>query len=285
MSVAAKLRRAPARIVTGAFILDSGISKLNGDEAKATALHGMACGTYPFLEKVPPKTFWRALAVGEIALGSALLLPIVPAGLAGMGLVAFSSGLMTMWWRTPGMHEDGSPRPTQQGTAIAKDAWLFGIGSGLMLDAIAGDSGATRAVRRAERKAAKAEHAVAKLEHKSAGAATGAGLVARASGMAEAEGSAKGRAEAIRKGAEGALKEAQDRATGARKAAKARRKTAKKAARARTEVAQDIPRGQAKATRAAGKPTAAAARGAAAATKSAADAASASAHRIADQLA
>ncbi len=33
------------------------------------------------------------------------------------------------------MHEEGSPRPTQQGTAIAKDVWMLGIGTGLVLDA------------------------------------------------------------------------------------------------------------------------------------------------------
>jgi hypothetical protein len=34
------------------------------------------------------------------------------------------------------MHEPGSPRPTQQGTPIAKDVWMFGIGLGLVVDAV-----------------------------------------------------------------------------------------------------------------------------------------------------
>jgi hypothetical protein len=293
MSVAAKLRRAPARIVTGAFILDAGVGKLSGDEEKAAALHGMASGTYPFLANVPPKTFLRGLAVGEIALGSALLLPVVPAGLVGIGLVAFSSGLMGMWWRTPGMHEEGIPRPTAQGTAIAKDSWLLAIGTGMIIDAIAADSGATRAVRRAERKAAKAEHEVAKIERKAGGAAAVAGaksdLAARASGAAsEAKGTAKGQlggAKVAAMGqAAGAGTAAKARGKAARTAAKERAKAAKKAADARTDAAHQVLRSQVKAARVAAMPTVAAAKVAAAATKSAADSASASAHRLADKI-
>src|SRR5699024_1372292 len=77
----------------------------------------------------------KALAVSEIAVGTALLTPFVPTAVAGAGLTAFSTGLLTMYARTPGMHEKGSPRPTQQGTAIAKDSWLLGIGASLLIDA------------------------------------------------------------------------------------------------------------------------------------------------------
>jgi hypothetical protein len=144
MSLATRLRRAPSRVVTGAFILNSGISKLGGNEETANAIHGMAAGAYPQLAKVEPKLFLKGLAVGEIALGAALLLPIVPAGLAGLGLVGFSGGLLGMWWRTPGMHQEGSPRPTQQGTAVAKDIWMLGIGAGLVIDAITAEAKTTR---------------------------------------------------------------------------------------------------------------------------------------------
>lgn len=163
MTLAAKIRRAPLRVATGAFILNSGIGKLNADEGTATALHGMATGAYPVLGKIPPKPFVRALAIWETTLGSALLLPIVPAGLAGLGLTGFSGSLLGMWWRTPGMHEEGSPRPTQQGIAIAKDAWMLGIGTSLVIDAALTESRAmgvetrarTRATVRAEAKAAR----------------------------------------------------------------------------------------------------------------------------------
>lgn len=132
MSLAKKLRHIPTRLVTGAFILNSGVSKLSGDAQTAAGVHGMAAGAYPFLKSIQPPTFLRLLSGAEIALGSALLLPVVPAAVAGAGLVAFSSGLLGMYVRTPGMHE--SLRPTQQGTPIAKDAWMLGIGLSLLLD-------------------------------------------------------------------------------------------------------------------------------------------------------
>ena len=34
------------------------------------------------------------------------------------------------------MHEEGSLRPTQQGTILAKDVWMLGIGVGFVVDAI-----------------------------------------------------------------------------------------------------------------------------------------------------
>jgi uncharacterized membrane protein YphA (DoxX/SURF4 family) len=144
MSLATKLRRAPGRVATGAFILNSGLGKLSGDDDTAKALHGVASGAYPFLAKVEPKVLLKSVAVGEVALGSALLVPIVPAGLAGLGLVGFAGSLLGMWWRTPGMHKEGSIRPTQQGTAIAKDVWMLGIGTGMVIDAVTHEARTTR---------------------------------------------------------------------------------------------------------------------------------------------
>jgi hypothetical protein len=65
--------------------------------------------------------------------GSALLLPISPR-IAGLGLTTFAAGLMGLYLKTPGMRLDGSIRPSQQGTAIAKDVWLLGSGLSLVLD-------------------------------------------------------------------------------------------------------------------------------------------------------
>ena len=136
MSLSAKLRRAPLRIVTGAFVLNSGLEKFSADDDHAKGTHGMAAGAYPPLEKVDSKLFIRGLATTETAVGAALLLPVVPAAVAGLGLVGLSAGLLGMYWRTPGLHQEGSPRPTQQGIPIAKDSWLFGIGTSLVLDAL-----------------------------------------------------------------------------------------------------------------------------------------------------
>ena len=124
----------PQRIAAGAFILNSGIGKLSADEETAAQLHGFATGAYPFLGKLKPKDFVRALAITEIALGGALLIPFVPSLVAGAGLTAFSGGLLGLYAQTPGMRKEGTPLPTQQGIPLAKDVWMAGIGLGLVID-------------------------------------------------------------------------------------------------------------------------------------------------------
>jgi hypothetical protein len=124
----------PVRAVTGAFILNSGLSKLKSDDEELhKGVHGMASTAYPQLGSVEPKTFTKALGAAEVALGGALLTPLVGPGLAGAGLTAFSAGLMGLYFRVPGMTQDGI-RPSQQGIALAKDSWLLSIGVALMLD-------------------------------------------------------------------------------------------------------------------------------------------------------
>lgn len=172
MSIAAKLRRAPERIVTGAFILNSGVSKLTADDDTSKGVHGMASGAYPAFGKVHHKAFTRALGVGETALGSSLLLPFVRARYAGLGLMAFSGALFGMYWRTPGTHQEGNPRPTQQGIALAKDTWMFGIGTSLFIDDVVTDTGASRKVHRAKRRARRAERRLAKTERRTEAADT-----------------------------------------------------------------------------------------------------------------
>ena len=136
MSMAARLRRAPGRLATGAFILNSGFTKLNGTEETAQAVHGMAVGAYPPLAKIEPTRFLKLLAVGELTVGGALLAPVVPPVVAGAALTGFAGSLLGMWWRTPSMHAPGSVRPSQAGTAIAKDVWMLAIGVGLVVDAV-----------------------------------------------------------------------------------------------------------------------------------------------------
>jgi hypothetical protein len=143
MSLAAKLRRAPVRIATGAFILNSGLSKLKGDEQTAKGVHGMAVGAYPFLKKIEPNTFLKALGVVETTLGATLLLPLVPAGLAGLALSGFATALVGLYVRTPALH-DAYMRPTQGGVGIAKDIWMASIGYGLVIDAALSESPVTR---------------------------------------------------------------------------------------------------------------------------------------------
>jgi uncharacterized membrane protein YphA (DoxX/SURF4 family) len=143
MALAAKLRRAPLRIATGAYILNSGIGKISADEGTAGYLHGAATTAYPVIKKVPPTTFAKVLAFSEVGVGAALLLPIVPAGLAGLALLGFSGALIGMYVRTPGVH-DSYLRPTADGIALAKDVWMLGTGAALVIDAALAESPVTR---------------------------------------------------------------------------------------------------------------------------------------------
>lgn len=130
------LRRGPLRLTAGAFMLDSGFGKLDVDKETAAQLQGFAAGSYPTLGKLDPQLFARALAAGEIAAGTALLTPFVPAAVAGAVLAAFSAGLVGLYLKTPGMRREGSLRPTEQGKSLAKDVWLFGIGLSLTFDGL-----------------------------------------------------------------------------------------------------------------------------------------------------
>jgi hypothetical protein len=123
----------PLRAAIGAYVLNSGLSKRSLEGEAAEGVHGMAAGAIPPIEKIQPTTFAQLLSGSEIALGSALLLPVIPSALVGAGLCAFSGGLLRLYWATPGMHEPGDPRPTQQGIGLAKDVWLFGAGLTLIM--------------------------------------------------------------------------------------------------------------------------------------------------------
>jgi hypothetical protein len=128
----------PLRVAIGAFFVNSGVSKRSLDGEAAAGVHGMAAQAIPAVKRVEPNRFGRLLSRSEIALGAALMLPVVPSALVGAGLLGFGAGLMRLYWATPGMHEPGSPRPTQQGIPIAKDVWLVGAGLTLLLDDLVG---------------------------------------------------------------------------------------------------------------------------------------------------
>jgi len=131
-----KARDVPGRVATGAYILHSGLEKWHADEARAKGLHKVASGAFPVLECIPPERFTCLLAASEIAIGSALLVPVVPSFVAGAALTGFSGSLLTMYLRTPALHKPGSVWPTQAGTAVSKDVWMLGIGLGLVADSL-----------------------------------------------------------------------------------------------------------------------------------------------------
>src|SRR5260370_12187522 len=103
MRLPVKARHLPPRIAAGAFILNSGVSKWSADDETVAQLHGFATGAYPFLAKLKPRDFVRLLAASEIALGSALLVPIVPSAVVGAGLAAFSGRLRRLSVRPPAL--------------------------------------------------------------------------------------------------------------------------------------------------------------------------------------
>lgn len=136
MRLPIRLWHVPARLTVGAYVLNSGLSKMKADEETAAGLHGAAQNAYPVLAQLPPKEFVRYLAAWEIALGVALLLPVVPSAVAGGLLAGFASALLGLYLRTPGLREPGSVRPTPQGIGYAKDSWLLGIGLSLVVDSL-----------------------------------------------------------------------------------------------------------------------------------------------------
>lgn len=129
-----KFSHLPLRLTTGAFILNSGVGKLQLDAPAAAGLQKMGASAFPQLADLDPEQFGKVLSAGEIALGASLLLPFVPSRLAGLGLTAFSASMVTMYLKTPGMTREDGIRPTQEGTAVAKDFWMLGIGLALILD-------------------------------------------------------------------------------------------------------------------------------------------------------
>lgn len=131
-----RLSNLPQRFAAGAFILNAGVGKLKAGPEQAAALHKMASDTYPFLSDIPPEQFAKVLGSSEVLLGGAVVLPLVSDRLAGLALASFAGGLLGLYAKTPGLRNKGSIRPSQQGTAIAKDVWLLGIGLGLLADAL-----------------------------------------------------------------------------------------------------------------------------------------------------
>jgi hypothetical protein len=131
-----KLAHLPLRVATGAYILNSGMSKQGLEGQAAEGVHGMASNAIPPLKRIPPEQFAKILSTSEIALGAALLIPFVPSALVGAALAGFSAGLVQLYLKTPGMRQPGSLKPTQEGMGLAKDVWLVGAGLTLFLDGL-----------------------------------------------------------------------------------------------------------------------------------------------------
>jgi hypothetical protein len=147
--MAFKLWHVPVRLAAGAFILNSGLSRRQADEETAKDLHTFATSAYPELEDTPPHKFVRMLSTGEVVVGALLLTPVVPTAVAGVALTTYAGMTGRLYLNAPGMREEGSIKPTEQGVPLAKDVWMLGMGTALTIDGL-GD-------RRRKRKAKKAK--------------------------------------------------------------------------------------------------------------------------------
>lgn len=140
MAISAKARRAPIRLSTGAYIINSGITDFNGNGNRTQQLQATVAQYAPQVNRIDPQLFAKLVAGGEVALGTALLVPKVPAAIAGLGLSAFAGTLLATQLRSP----SSAPRTETEAAAnrstrvepIAKDAWLLGAGVNLLLDAL-----------------------------------------------------------------------------------------------------------------------------------------------------
>jgi hypothetical protein len=126
------ISNAALRLVSGAFILNSGVGKLGLTPEHAAGLQASAARVIPQAATLKPEQFGRCLSYAEIGIGSALLLPFDPTRHAGLALGAFSGGLFANYLTAPGMTEPDGIRPTPAGTILAKDIWLVGIAAALI---------------------------------------------------------------------------------------------------------------------------------------------------------
>ncbi len=189
MEISANLRRAPLRLTTGAFVVNSGITTFNADIEATKRLQTYAARLVPQVERMDSRTFAKLMAAGEVTLGTALILPVVPAAVAGLGLSAFAASLLAAQRPTNGQHTDGASEPHTQATANATDAWMLGAGLSLLLDALtspAHDKTVEVSAKLHEKAAAKKRHLRRSRRRAAAlGAVSAANLGDRASAAGE----------------------------------------------------------------------------------------------------
>src|SRR5690625_7569769 len=77
--------------------------------------------------------------------------------MAGTALSAFSADMLNMYLNTPCMTQDDGVRPTQEGTPVAKDIWMFGAGASMIIDSMLNTSARRR--RAAKRRVSKIQDA------------------------------------------------------------------------------------------------------------------------------
>src|SRR5699024_12425088 len=93
------------------------------DEETAAGLQQMAANGVPMVENLTADQFGKFLTYGEIAVGSALLLPFVPTRIAGAALTTCAAGLVSNYFSIDAMTKDDGIRPCEHGVPAANDTW------------------------------------------------------------------------------------------------------------------------------------------------------------------
>lgn len=130
------LSSAALRILPGAFVLNSGISKIGMPAEASAGAQQFAASAVPALRKLPAAKFGTILGWAETGVGATLLAPFVPNVVAGAALTTFSAGLLALYFSDPDNRQDDGIRPSEQGTALAKDSWLLAIGVALLASSL-----------------------------------------------------------------------------------------------------------------------------------------------------
>jgi len=126
----------PIRLAFGAFFVHVALTHRELDERGAKGLQRFASSGYPFLKKVPPRTFQQGMVTAEFAVAASLLVPGVPAVVGGVALTSFGTGLLGVYARTPMLRRsERNLRPNDLGLSIAKDSWMVAAGLAVLADA------------------------------------------------------------------------------------------------------------------------------------------------------
>ena len=118
------------------FFLHVALTHRELDERGAKGLQRFAAAGYPFLKKLPPKTFQNGMVAAEFAVAGSLLVPGVPAAVGGAALTSFGTALLGVYARTPMLRRgEKNMRPNEFGLSMAKDSWMVATGVAVLLDA------------------------------------------------------------------------------------------------------------------------------------------------------
>lgn len=120
------------RTVPGAFIANSGVGKLGMPAEASAGLQQYAATGVPLVKVLPADKFGTILGASEIALGAAMAIPAIPNRIAGVGLTAFSAGLLSLYFANPENTKADRIRPTDEGLGLAKDVFMLSLGVGLI---------------------------------------------------------------------------------------------------------------------------------------------------------